>query len=446
MNYNLVIDTSNFKPFDISPAMQILHDYRDAYYRLEDQINKIAEEKGQYVLPDTPENQEYRNIMNKYNTDYDAVVDDFSRGMNTENARRIRDIRRRYHSEVSPINKAIEAYNKDLDKMTALGADAIVGNRKRSIRDYYGGINPGIEYRSDKAIQEVAAGVMQGLDNALMNAPEKVADLAGQYFAFRQRGLDGAAALGEILKHDPQLNSQQGAADATQLINALEKVYKHYAFKEGTPENEDIWTSVVNGALKGIQAPKYTIQADQSYLNDYQKAQMALTNIQADMYKDNIESQITNRRLYSGFVPEIDETTGREKRDANGNIIYKKDDNEAARLLALRRADNASTPTNPKNRDNPPKDYYIMDYNGRRYAVKPGSSRQGKDWDYQVYDEENDRWGSVSVTERQMLYDEYKRLTNPNSPEAPKDSKKDEKKDEQPPQGNGYAAKNRMGT
>jgi hypothetical protein len=90
--------------------------------------------------------------MNKYNTDYDAVVDDFSRGMNTENARRIRDIRRRYHSEVSPINKAIEAYNKDLDKMVALGADAIVGNRKRSIRDYYGGINPGIEYRSEKAI------------------------------------------------------------------------------------------------------------------------------------------------------------------------------------------------------------------------------------------------------------------------------------------------------
>ena len=58
-NYNLVIDTSNFKPFDIGPALQVLHDYRDAYYKYEDQMNKIAEEKGQYILPDTPENQEY---------------------------------------------------------------------------------------------------------------------------------------------------------------------------------------------------------------------------------------------------------------------------------------------------------------------------------------------------------------------------------------------------
>lgn len=362
MNYNLVIDTSNFKPFDISPAMQILHDYRDAYYRLEDQINKIAEEKGQYVLPDTPENQEYRNIMNKYNTDYDAVVDDFSRGMNTENARRIRDIRRRYHSEVSPINKAIEAYNKDLDKMVALGADAIVGNRKRSIRDYYGGINPGIEYRSDKAIQEVAAGVMQGLDNALMSAPEKVGDIAKQYFVLKQKGLDGASALGEILKHDPQLNSQQGAADTTQLINALEKVYQHYAFKEGTPENEDIWTSVVSGALKGIQAPKYNIQSDQSYLNDYQKAQKRLVNIQADLYKESKEAEIRNKRLMSGFVPVVDDQ-GNEKRDKNGNIIYKKDDRAAAEL---RKALSTAQPREPK------PDPHIT-YNGREYGFTTDS-------------------------------------------------------------------------
>jgi hypothetical protein len=45
-NYNLVVDTSNFKPFNIAPYFQAMHDYRDAYYKLEDQLNKIAEEKG----------------------------------------------------------------------------------------------------------------------------------------------------------------------------------------------------------------------------------------------------------------------------------------------------------------------------------------------------------------------------------------------------------------
>ena len=346
-NFNLVVDTSNFKPFDISPAMQILHDYRDAYYRLEDQINKIAEEKGQYVLPDTPENQEYRNIMNKYNTDYDAVVDDFSRGMNTENARRIRDIRRRYHSEVSPINKAIEAYNKDLDKMVALGADAIVGNRKRSIRDYYGGINPGIEYRSDKTIQEVAAGVMQGLDNALLSAPAKVGDIAKQYFVLKQKGLDGATALGEILKHDPQLNSQQGAADTTQLINALEKVYQHYAFKEGTPENEDIWTSVVNGALKGIQAPKYQLQVDHSY----ESPSAIAAKEQAQEYKNVLKAQRIAQMEDRGYIYD-------EKTDT-----FKYDEEEAKRRAKAR------TVIQPRD----PKPTPHITYNGKQYGFTADS-------------------------------------------------------------------------
>ena len=279
-NYNLVIDTSNFKPFDINPALQVLHDYRDAYYRLEDQMNKIAEEKGQYVLPDTPENQEYRGVMDRYNTDYNAVVEDFSKGMNLENARRIKELRKRYSSEVAPINRAIEAYNKDQDKMTALGPDAIIGNRNRTIRDYYGGVAPGLNYRSGKGIQQTAAGIMQGIDNALMSAPAQAGNIAKQYFILKQQGINGQDALNEILKHNPQLNSTQGAADAGQLISALDRVYQQYAFDEGTPENSKIWENVVTGAIQGIQAPKYSMQANHGYLNPAQ--QYALTQQKAE--------------------------------------------------------------------------------------------------------------------------------------------------------------------
>jgi len=71
-----------------------------------------------------------------------------------------------------PINKAIEAYNKDIDKITALGPDVTIANRNnRKISDYYGGVNPGIQYRNNKSIQSTAAGVVQGLDNALMSSP-----------------------------------------------------------------------------------------------------------------------------------------------------------------------------------------------------------------------------------------------------------------------------------
>lgn len=303
-NYNLVIDTSNFKPFDIGPALQVLHDYRDAYYKYEDQMNKIAEEKGQYILPDTPENQEYRGIMDRYNNDYNAAVEDFSRGMNLANANMIRDIRRRYFNEVTPINKAIEAYNKDQDKMTALGADAIIANQKRSIRDYYGGLNPGIRYQSDKAIQATAANVMQGLDNALMSAPELAGNIADQYFKLKQEGLNGKDALNAILRINPQLNSQEGVSDTSQLINALEKVYQNYAFEDGTPENKRIWESVRTGALQGIQAPKYSIQQDHNFENAVTRAQRlhteaATKHINSQMQQEAEEHNLSMGRVYN---------------------------------------------------------------------------------------------------------------------------------------------------
>jgi len=51
-NYNLVIDTSNFKPYDYSNALALLREIRDANYRTEEIANKIQEERGKYLLPE----------------------------------------------------------------------------------------------------------------------------------------------------------------------------------------------------------------------------------------------------------------------------------------------------------------------------------------------------------------------------------------------------------
>ena len=265
-NYNLVVDTSNFKPYDIGPALQILHDYRDAYYKLEDQLNKIAEEKGQYI---PPEGTKYRDTMDRYNQDFAAVVDDFSKGMNLNNRAAIAKMRQRYLEDITPINRAAAAYNKYQDKLTALGPDAIIGN-KSTFDDFYGGLNPEIEYRSAKEIQRTAAGVMQGLDNALMRAPEKAGDVAKQYFILRQQGLDGSQALSAILQHNPM--DQQTAGGASQLIQALDNVYDTFNKDSFSDDAKNkIWENTVLGAIQGIQAPKYSMQHNQGYLNSAQQ-------------------------------------------------------------------------------------------------------------------------------------------------------------------------------
>ena len=278
MNINLVLDTSNFKPFDISPRLQILHDYRDAYNQKQELINKIIEENGQYSLPDTPENKQYIDIINAYDNDLRAVADDFLQGMNVRNSTDLMNIYRRQRREVAPIHKAIEAYNKNVDKLASLGPDALVGNKDAlsKISTYYGGVNPGIEYRSHKTIQQTAAGIMQGLDNALMSAPAQAGSIANQYFLLKQQGIDGQKALSQILNSHPGVTPE----DAGELLAALNKVYDSYAFADGTPENNGVWKDVVTGAIMGIQAPKYSIQTDRSYETPSDRRQIAYQEAQ----------------------------------------------------------------------------------------------------------------------------------------------------------------------
>jgi hypothetical protein len=50
--------------------------------------------------------------MDRYNQDFAAISDDFSKGMNLNNRAAISKLRTRYQEEIAPINRAAEAYNK----------------------------------------------------------------------------------------------------------------------------------------------------------------------------------------------------------------------------------------------------------------------------------------------------------------------------------------------
>lgn len=346
-NYNLVIDTSNFKPFNIAPYFQAMHDYRDAYYKLEDQLNKIAEEKGQYI---PPEGTKYRDIMDSYNQDFAAISDDFSKGMNLNNRAAISKLRTRYQEEIAPINRAAEAYNKYQDKLTALGPDAIIGN-KSTFDDFYGGNNPAIEYRSGKEIQRVAAGVTQGLDNALMKAPEKAGAIAKQYFILRQRGLDGEQALGDILSNNKM--DQQTAEGASQLVQALDKVYNTFSKDTFSDDAKGkIWENTVLGAIQGIQAPKYNLQINHDYESDAARASREYTELQRDYYREikNLEEEEKNLKL--GKI-KVD--------DGDGKYHYEYNPQKAKEILDLRRTSQEGTSA---------KVTPHITYGGHRYSVK----------------------------------------------------------------------------
>ena len=429
-NYNLVVDTSNFKPYDIGPALQILHDYRDAYYKLEDQLNKIAEEKGQYI---PPEGTKYRDTMDRYNQDFSAVVDDFSKGMNLNNRAAIAKMRQRYLEDIAPINRAAAAYNKYQDKLTALGPDAIIGN-KSTFDDFYGGNNPAIEYRSAKEIQRTAAGVMQGLDNALMRAPEKAGNIAKQYFILRQQGLDGSQALSTILQHNPM--DQQTAGEASQLIQALDNVYDTFNKESFSDDAKGkIWENTVLGAIQGIQAPKYNLQTDHSYESAAQRASREYTETQTAYYRTSKELDEMKKWLDLGYIPQMDEQ-GNIARDENGNILYEQNIEEAAKrkkqLGSSSSRGGASTPSVSK----PPAGYVeFVGSDGKKYAVKNKGSEYYIQLESIIYTQDDQgNWIQVPADETELrtkISNEAKGLLH-SSPTAPSPTETEDNKESSP--------------
>ena len=72
-NYNIVVDTSNFKPFDINPALTILNAY--AAKREKDQAiyDTIAQQLGELATA-VRGNKITKAIWDQYNGDLQAFV------------------------------------------------------------------------------------------------------------------------------------------------------------------------------------------------------------------------------------------------------------------------------------------------------------------------------------------------------------------------------------
>ena len=367
MNLNLVIDTSHFKPFEYyNAALQTMKDYGAAYNKLEEQLNKIAEEKGEYVLP---ESSKYREVMDRYNSDFDSAVQDFTQGMNLRNASAIRNLRRRYSSEITPIRTMVENYNKYNDKLATLGPDAIVGTTY-GVDDFYGGVNPKIDYRSAKQVELDSTKYFSGINNALTQDPEFKSILGGQYFQQVQRGgLDSGAALqAALVEYNNRTNGKHSEA-VQNLLDHMQNVMDAQGVESFSDEaKQRVWNRVAAGLINSIEAPKYTNVNNRGYESAEEKASREYNELQRDYYRQAKELEEEEKNLKLGRI-KID--------DGGGKYHYEYNLQKAKKILDLRRASqgNTSTKATPH-----------ITYGGHRYSVKKVSDKGKRLNTYEVSD------------------------------------------------------------
>ena len=113
-NYNIVIDTSNFRPYDINPAITILNGYAEQRRRDQEVYDRIAQQLGELATA-VGGTEKAKAIWEAYNGDLQAAMADFAQGSNQATGRALSAMRQRYFKDVVPLEKAREAMLKNLE-------------------------------------------------------------------------------------------------------------------------------------------------------------------------------------------------------------------------------------------------------------------------------------------------------------------------------------------
>lgn len=136
-NYNIVIDTSNFKPFDINPAISILNAYAESRRRDQEVYDAIAKQLGELATA-VGGTEKAKAIWEAYNGDLQAAMADFAQGSNQATKRALSAMRQRYFKDVVPLEKAREAMLKNLDSIRNRSAqDGTLIHEDLHNLDYY---------------------------------------------------------------------------------------------------------------------------------------------------------------------------------------------------------------------------------------------------------------------------------------------------------------------
>ena len=115
MNYNLVVDTSNFKPFDYGLALHMLQNYNTGYEKQQAVYDKIAQTLGDLASA-VEGTTRAKQIYDDYNSRFNAAAEDFSRGMTTINSRELGNLRKIYGTQIRQLERANEAMVKEAER------------------------------------------------------------------------------------------------------------------------------------------------------------------------------------------------------------------------------------------------------------------------------------------------------------------------------------------
>lgn len=359
-----IVSNARFRPFSYDELVKPLIQYKEAYDKAEADYTNLAMQTEAWKDIANQDNSPIAYKMYKtYSDDLSEMADDFSRGMTLSNRGALMGLKRRYASEITPIARASEAF----DKAEAFRADIKAKNpnaifeidRYNSIDDFLGGKRANNTYWDGDAAMKRVAAKAEALGKSLYSNPTAKLFLNGQQYQISQLNGISPNELTQVLLNPENINTEAGKQMRKIIDDELGSVDMDRYSNEGQSKINNI---IATGMYAGLAKPTYNYVANGEYMSkaerDASKARWA--SIDLDREKFNYAKQ--QDKISTGQEPYYT--------DKDGNKYY--------------RAGDA---------------YWVVDKNGNRSATK---------YTKKTYDESgNPIGGNTSKAKNKLAYEDF---------------------------------------
>lgn len=307
-----IVSNAKFRPFSYDELIRPLVQYKEAYDKVEADYTNLAMQTEAWKDIANKENNPVAYEMYKaYSDDLSRMVDDFSKGMTLSNRGALMGLKKRYASEITPIARASEAF----DKAEAFRADIKAKNPNavfeidnyNSIDDFLGGKRANNTYwDGDSAMKRVAAKA-EALGRSLYSNPTAKIFLNGQQYQVSQLNGISPDELTQILLNPENIDTEAGKQMRRIIDDELGSIDMDRYSSEGQSRINNI---IATGMYAGLAKPTYNYVANGEYMSRAERdaSSARWTSINLDRDKFNYAKQ--QDRISTGQEPYYTDTAG----------------------------------------------------------------------------------------------------------------------------------------
>ena len=318
-NFNLVVNTSNFKPFTYEEMVRPLLLYKQeeearqqAYLDLQEKASTLED------LAASEKDAEAYGVYTAYKNRLREVADEMAKNGLTRQNNQVFNLRKSYINDIKPLNDLLEKRNKLVEEQRANNKDGTniysidygdmsLAEMKRNSTQTYNTLNGNV-------IRAMSAEIFAPLAKQILESPEYTSisgKVGKQYFQERiQRGYT----------LDQMINELQGTEAGSKLAQVKQNILSSLGMdKKGfsTAKQAQVEQFVNMGAMAALGETEYGNLNDKSYLDPLQQEQKSAAKyaLAQNKAEDKFKYIYDDNKNIKGFNPKYIEATKTTKVD-----------------------------------------------------------------------------------------------------------------------------------